>query len=191
MGDRSRMTPLQKTIAYTAIFFGILAVISAFGSSIHMAYHVFTSSGCQSPNKESQKNTAVLITNGYGSANSAELWNPETKSGCLLPSSPEPRYEHVQFGRTVCGGGSGTVLQTCQTLNNNTEWSSPESTHQLPRIASMVSVYNDDVYIIGGRDSPNTMEKIGASELITLQQKFYRSCGIQYREYFIITGHWG
>ena len=45
MGDRSRMTPLQKTIAYTAIFFGILAVISAFGSSIHMAYHVFTSSG--------------------------------------------------------------------------------------------------------------------------------------------------
>ena len=45
MGDRSHMTPLQKTIAYSAIFVGILAVFSAFGSSIHIAYHVFTLSG--------------------------------------------------------------------------------------------------------------------------------------------------
>ena len=45
MGDRSHMTLSQKTIAYTAIAVGILAVLSVFGSSIHIAYLVFTSSG--------------------------------------------------------------------------------------------------------------------------------------------------
>ena len=48
MGDgdrRSHMTPVQKTIAYTAIFVGILAVGMVIGSSVHIAYFVFTSSG--------------------------------------------------------------------------------------------------------------------------------------------------
>ena len=45
MGDRSHMTPLQKKIAYTAIVIEILAILSAFGSSIHIAFHVFTTTG--------------------------------------------------------------------------------------------------------------------------------------------------
>ena len=39
------MTPVQKTIAYSAIVVGILAVLLAFGSSVHVAYYVFTSPG--------------------------------------------------------------------------------------------------------------------------------------------------
>ena len=39
------MTPMRKTIAYSAIVFGILAVLLAFASSIHLVYCVFTSSG--------------------------------------------------------------------------------------------------------------------------------------------------
>ena len=45
MADRSNMTSTQKTIAYSAIVVGILAVISAFGTSIHIAYHLSTASG--------------------------------------------------------------------------------------------------------------------------------------------------
>ena len=45
MGDRSHMTSLQKTIAYSAIVTEILAILSAFGSSIHIAFHVFTTTG--------------------------------------------------------------------------------------------------------------------------------------------------
>ena len=44
MGDRSHMTRVQKTIAYSAIVFGILAVLLAFVSSIHVIYYVYTSS---------------------------------------------------------------------------------------------------------------------------------------------------
>ena len=39
------MTSMQKTIAYSAIAVGLLAIFFAFGSSIHIAYHVLTSSG--------------------------------------------------------------------------------------------------------------------------------------------------
>lgn len=45
MGYWSHKTSTQKTIAYSGIVVGILAVISAFGTSIHIAYHVFNSSG--------------------------------------------------------------------------------------------------------------------------------------------------
>ena len=48
MGDgdrRSHMTPVQKTIAYSAIVIGGLAIGMAIGSSVHIAYYVFTSSG--------------------------------------------------------------------------------------------------------------------------------------------------
>ena len=37
------MTRVQKTIAYSAIVFGILAVLLAFASSIHVIYYVYTS----------------------------------------------------------------------------------------------------------------------------------------------------
>ena len=39
------MTPVQKTIAYSAIVIGGLAIGMAIGSSVHIAYYVFTSSG--------------------------------------------------------------------------------------------------------------------------------------------------
>ena len=42
MVDRNHMTPMQKTIAYSAIIVGILAVFSAFGTAIHIANYVFT-----------------------------------------------------------------------------------------------------------------------------------------------------
>ena len=45
MADRGNMTSTQKKIAYSAIVVGILAVISAFGTSIHILYHFYTSSG--------------------------------------------------------------------------------------------------------------------------------------------------
>ena len=45
MSERSHMTSMQKTIAYSAIVIGLLAIFFAFGSSIHIAYHVLTSSG--------------------------------------------------------------------------------------------------------------------------------------------------
>ena len=39
------MTSMQKTIAYSAIAVGSLAIFFAFGSSIHIAYHILTSIG--------------------------------------------------------------------------------------------------------------------------------------------------
>ena len=48
MGDgdrRSHMTSTQKIIAYSAIAVGVVAFGMAIGSSVHIAYYVFTSSG--------------------------------------------------------------------------------------------------------------------------------------------------
>ena len=42
MGDRNHMAPMQKTITYSIV---ILAIFSAIGSSIYIAYHLITQSG--------------------------------------------------------------------------------------------------------------------------------------------------
>ena len=52
------MTLIQKTIAYSAIVVGIFAVLSAFGTSVHIAYHIFTSSA---NNKVKGKGKKTLI----------------------------------------------------------------------------------------------------------------------------------
>ena len=39
------MTSMQKIVAYSAIVVGILAVLSAVGSSLHIAYHLLGPSG--------------------------------------------------------------------------------------------------------------------------------------------------
>ena len=44
------MTSMQKIIAYSAIVVGILAVLCAVGSSIHIAYHLLGPSGLQNQN---------------------------------------------------------------------------------------------------------------------------------------------
>ena len=57
------MTPLQKTIAYSAIFVGILAIFLAIGSSLHIAYHIFTF--CQSQSSESKFESPPIVDGPY------------------------------------------------------------------------------------------------------------------------------
>ena len=57
--------------------------------------------------------SALLITGGCwrtgrdaGCSETSEIWFPHSKSGCTLSSKLNvPRSRHVQFDRTVCGGG--------------------------------------------------------------------------------------
>ena len=48
--------------------------------------------------------SAVLITGGYGAAQSAEIYHPDRDSVCVLPDLPDGRYHHTQDGSLLCGG---------------------------------------------------------------------------------------
>merc|ERR1712209_77143 len=106
MGYRNHMTPMQKTIAYSAIVVGVLAIFSAFASSIHIAYHVFTSSECKISSPSQPKG---LLVAGGGSPGSymdlVELFNPNTGTSCVINGKlDQPRQLHIGDGNLVCGG---------------------------------------------------------------------------------------
>ena len=56
----------------------------------------------------------ILITGGYGSLNTAELYLPSSGLSCSLPRLPDARLGHTQDSSgLLCGGGytEGTCIQ--------------------------------------------------------------------------------
>ena len=73
------MTSMQKTIAYCTIAIGLLAIFFAFASSIHIAYHVLTSTGLT---------RIIYILYVNSKENKTLECQPSTE-----PLSPEPNVE--------------------------------------------------------------------------------------------------
>ena len=91
---------------------------------------------------------------------SAEIFNPVTKTSCSLPQLPEARYYNSQDGGLVCGGWSNATLTTC------VKWSPTSGTwtksHTLKQNRSFHVSWAtaSGVYLIGGKYSQRTSEKI-------------------------------
>ena len=102
--------------------------------------------------------SVVLITGGYDKVRSAEIFNPVTKTSCSLPQLPEARYYNSEDGGVVCGGESSRT--TC------VKWSPTSGTwtksHTLRQMRSFHVSWAtaSGVYLIGGKHSQRTSEKI-------------------------------
>merc|ERR1739844_679418 len=50
------------------------------------------------------KDPAVLITGGWDTGRSAEIYHPDRDSACVLPDLPDGRWDHTQDVSLLCGG---------------------------------------------------------------------------------------
>ena len=110
----------------------------------------------------------VLITGGYELGNiESEIYDPLTKTSCMLPNITYNRAGHTQDGLLLCGGGDGlsaddkTTL-TCLTWSQGT-WN--VSHHLIFRRMNQVSwtpASGAGTYLMGGvfiEDVPSPRQK--------------------------------
>ena len=63
---------------------------------------------------------AVLITGGWAGMISAEIYQPDRDSACVLPDLPDVRFGHTQDGSLTCGGGFNSAKRSCHRWNSVT-----------------------------------------------------------------------
>ena len=63
---------------------------------------------------------AVLITGGWAGLISAEIYQPDRDSACVLPDLPDVRFGHTQDGSLTCGGGFNSAKRSCRRWNPDT-----------------------------------------------------------------------
>jgi len=113
--------------------------------------------------------SVVLITGGDPEDDylTSELWRPNKH--CLTSNLTLARRGHVQFGRTVCGGIDQGAKRTCETLGEDMKWFMDNITLQVDREGSIVYANNNDIFVIGGEPSRNTMEAIGEQGISSIE----------------------
>ena len=106
--------------------------------------------------------SVVLITAGYngGYLKSAEIFNPVTKTSCSLPQLPEARYYNSQDGGLVCGGWLNTTRTTCVKWSPTSGTWTKSHTLKQNRSHHVSWATASGVYLIGGKQSQRTSEKI-------------------------------
>ena len=120
------MTSVQKTIAYSAIVVGILAVLLAFVSSIHVAYYVYTSPGFTTTatnikGKERQNGQVIfhIVPQLLEISNNQSI-NPADP--LIINSSQVVDVSHwnTNFVKVfaIGGGGYGVMILKCFLTNN-------------------------------------------------------------------------
>ena len=102
----------------------------------------------------------VLITGGWNSAalKSAEIYNPVTKTSCSVPKLPESRYEHRDEGGLICGG-YGAKTSCVKWSPAFGTWTQSHTLRE-DRYHHVSWATASGVYLIGGRDSKSTSEKV-------------------------------
>ena len=54
---------------------------------------------------------------------SVEVFVPSTGQQCELPDLPEPRYGHIQYKQTLCGGDDrDNISKSCISLDSGGKW---------------------------------------------------------------------
>ena len=105
-----------------------------------------------------------LITGGYanpvnGGSGTAEIYNPATKTSCLLPKFPKV-YFHSQNKGLACGGLQ--TKTTCAKFNTNFGNWTPSHNLAQERFAHASWDTGNEIYLIGGDgdQSKKTSEKL-------------------------------
>ena len=62
----------------------------------------------------------MLITGGYDTEQSAEIYHPDLDSPCVLQDLPDWRRRHTQDGSLLCGGGRWDTHRSCRRWNPDT-----------------------------------------------------------------------
>ena len=106
--------------------------------------------------------SVVLITGATELLNSksAEIYNPVTNTSCSLPQLPENRYYHSQDGGLTCGGHINATETTCVKWNPDSGTWTQSHTLRQRRYEHVSWATASGVYLIGGRYSKRTSEKV-------------------------------
>ena len=112
-------------------------------------------------------NSAVLITGGYGAAQSAEIYHPDRDSVCVLPDLPDGRYHHTQDGSLLCGGMF--TPRSCLGWNPDTgAWDlvTESLTEDRGIHSSWTPADGSVTYLMGGLWSTNSSDFIGNDNVV-------------------------
>ena len=107
------------------------------------------------------RNSAVLVTGGLDSGQSAEIYHNDRDSACVLPDLPDERYGHTQDGSLLCGGV--WTRRSCLRWNSDMgRWDMVTDTLREDRWGhtSWTPVDGCVTYLIGGYYNPKTSEAI-------------------------------
>ena len=101
--------------------------------------------------------SAVLITGGYRTGQSAEIYYPDKDSPCVLPNIQDSRYDHTQDDTLMCGGRN--THRYCRRWNADTgAWDLLTESFTEPRYyhTSWTPADGAVTYLMGGSQSETT-----------------------------------
>jgi len=149
---------------------------------------------------------AILITGGAGEGarQSAELFIPWQNSTCELPPLPDERYEHVQSGNTLCGGGHPSTVRSCiQWSVQQGGWVTlPLNLTEMRVDSSVWRVSQDNSLVIMGgynyayaslaKNTSETVSSDGDSTRSSFNLKYptMQACSIPLGDEVVLTGGW-
>ena len=123
---------------------------------------------------------AILITGGWFTKESAELFTPLDNMTCELPPLPDRRYRHVQSGNMMCGGGyTGTERSCIRWSTEQGAWVTlPVNLGQEREYSSVWRVSQDQSLVIMGsysgaaRKTSETVSSDGVSTRPSFNMKY-------------------
>ena len=116
--------------------------------------------------------SAVLITGGDGTEQSAEIYHPGRDTPCVLPDLPDRRSYHTQDGSLVCGDLylHAESRRSCHRWNADTgTWDLVTESLTEKRMGhiSWTPVDGSATYLMGGWESEKTSEVINKDNSVT------------------------
>ena len=66
--------------------------------------------------------SGLIISGGFNSIQSVEVYIPSTGQHCELPDMPDGRYYHSMEGMEVCGGDDTDTQTSCLSLTDEGTW---------------------------------------------------------------------
>ena len=109
---------------------------------------------------------------------SAEIFNPLTKTSCSLPQLPSGRAYHSQDGDLVCGGGSSWANDCIRLSPVSGTWTKTNTLKHV-RYSHVSWATASGVYLIGG-DSFDGENSGWTSEKVKLDGSVEEGFGLKY-----------
>ena len=97
---------------------------------------------------------AILITGGYFSESTAEIYLPSDNSSCTLSELPDVRAQHTQDGPWACGGRSDLTFYSCVKWSDGS-WTRSSSLRER-RYNHVSWATKSGLYLMGGAYIENT-----------------------------------
>ena len=98
--------------------------------------------------------TAILITGGYLTEYSVEVFLPATSTSCELPGLVLEREHHTQDGLLLCGGDNSDTWYSCEEFSPATgTWARTSHTLQQSRYRHVSWSVEEGTLLMGGASS--------------------------------------